>query len=206
MKKFMGVDLIQSLEAILHQNTGFYQSDFEIDKQILAMAASEPEDRDKTLLWLSRPYGTHCLKEYEVFLKGSAAYDVWQFFGNRDHYGILAYAAEITHNDGKKILGNLYELDFGQHSKHVEEKALPMDYVRVVYEHGSRKQPVIKTVSREDDLLFGKYLYSEYMTNESDAHRHILWEEKQNRDRFKQGDFQKQKCLWKIKDGIRKKV
>ena len=44
MKKFMGVDLIQSLEAILHQNTGFYQSDFEIDKQILAMAASEPED------------------------------------------------------------------------------------------------------------------------------------------------------------------
>jgi hypothetical protein len=191
MKKFMGVDLIQSLEAILHQNTGFYQSDFEIDKQILAMAASEPEDRDKTLLWLSRPYGTHCLKEYEVFLKGSAAYDVWQFFGNRDHYGILAYAAEITHNDGKKILGNLYELDFGQHSKHVEEKALPMDYVRVVYEHGSRKQPVIKTVSREDDLLFGKYLYSEYMTNESDAHRYILCEEKQNRDRFKQGDFQK---------------
>ncbi|WP_257903956.1 hypothetical protein [Schaedlerella arabinosiphila] len=155
------------------------------------MAASEPEDRDKTLLWLSRPYGTHCLKEYEVFLKGSAAYDVWQFFGNRDHYGILAYAAEITHNDGKKILGNLYELDFGQHSKHVEEKALPMDYVRVVYEHGSRKQPVIKTVSREDDLLFGKYLYSEYMTNESDAHRYILCEEKQNRDRFKQGDFQK---------------
>ena len=190
MNKFMGVDLIQSLEAILHQNTGFYQSDFEIDKQILAMAASEPEGRDRTFLWLLRPYGTHCLKEYEVFLKGSAAYDVWQFFGNRDHYGILAYAAEITHNDGKKILGNLYELDFGQHSKHVEEKALPMDYVRVVYEHGSRKQPVIKTVSREDDLLFGKYLYSEYMTNESDSHRHILWEEKQNRDRFKQGDFQ----------------
>ena len=29
------------------------------------------------------------------------------------------------------------------------------------------------------------------MTNESDAHRYILWEEKQNRDRFKQGDFQK---------------
>ncbi|WP_285824311.1 hypothetical protein [Schaedlerella arabinosiphila] len=114
--------------------------------------------------------------------------------------------AEITHNDEEKILGNLYELDFGQHSKRVENKALPMDYVRLVYEHGSRKQPVTKTVSREGDLLFGKYLYSEYMTNESDAHRHILWEEKQNRDRFKQGDFQKQKCLWKIKDGIRKKV
>ena len=129
-------------------------------------------------------------QEREVFLKGSPAYDVWQFFGNRNHNGVLAYAAEITHNEGDKILGNLYELDFVQHSKHVEDKALPIDYVRVVYENGSRKQPVIKIVSREDDLLFGKYLYSEYITNESDAHRHILWEEKQNRGHFKQGDSQ----------------
>ena len=120
MNKFMGVDLIQSLEAVLHQNTGFLP--------------------------------------------------LWQ----KSHTRMR-----------KKILGNLYELDFGQHSKRVENKALPMDYVRLVYEHGSRKQPVTKTVSREGDLLFGKYLYSEYMTNESDAHRHILWEEKQNRDRFK---------------------
>ncbi len=191
MKKFMDVDLIQSLKAVLQQNTGFYQSDFEIDRQILARAASEPEGRDRTFLWLSRPCGTHCLREREVFLKGSPAYGVWQFFGNRNHNGVLAYVAEITHNEGDKILGNLYELDFGQRSRHVEDKALPMDYVRVVYEHGSRKQPVTKTVSSEEDLLFGKYLSSEYQTNESDAHRHILWEEKQNRDRFKQGDFQK---------------
>ena len=189
MKKFMDVDLIQSLKAVLQQNTGFYQSDFEIDRQILARAASEPEGRDKTFLWLSRPCGTHCLREREVFLKGSPTYGVWQFFGNRNHNGVLAYAAEITHDEGDKILGNLYELDFGQHSRHVEDKALPMDYVRVVYEHGSRKQPVTKTVSSEEDLLFGKYLYSEYQTNESDAHRHILREEKQDRDRFKQGDF-----------------
>ena len=50
MKKFMGVDLIQSLKAVLQQNTGFYQSDFEIDRQILARAASEPEGRDRTFL------------------------------------------------------------------------------------------------------------------------------------------------------------
>ncbi|RRK32267.1 hypothetical protein EBB54_13525 [Schaedlerella arabinosiphila] len=190
MKKFMDVDLIQSLKAVLQQNTGFYQSDFEIDRQILARAASEPEGRDRTFLWLSRPCGTHCLRECEVFLKGSPAYGVWQFFGNRNHNGVLAYAAEITHDEDDKILGNLYELDFGQHSRHVEDKALPTDYVRVVYDHGSRKQPVTKTVSSEEDLLFGKYLYSEYQTNESDAHRHILREEKQDRDRFKQGDFQ----------------
>lgn len=104
MKKFMGVDLIQSLETVLHQNTGFYQSDFDIDKQIFAKAVSEPKDRDKTFLWLSRPCGTHCFKEYEVFLKGFPAYSVWQFFGNRNHNGILAFVVKVTHNDGEQCL------------------------------------------------------------------------------------------------------
>ena len=34
LNKFEDVDVIASLEAILKQNTGFYQSDFDIDKQI----------------------------------------------------------------------------------------------------------------------------------------------------------------------------
>ncbi len=38
MNKFTGVDLIQSLEAVLHQNTGFYQSDFEIELPVSMMS------------------------------------------------------------------------------------------------------------------------------------------------------------------------
>ena len=37
--KFENVDVLASLEAILKQNTGFYQSDFDIDKQIIAEKA-----------------------------------------------------------------------------------------------------------------------------------------------------------------------
>ena len=35
LQKFENVDVIASLEAIMKQNTAFYQSDFDIDKQIL---------------------------------------------------------------------------------------------------------------------------------------------------------------------------
>ena len=52
--KFENVDVLASLEAILKQNTGFYQSDFDIDKQIIAEKAESPNKEDKTLLWLSR--------------------------------------------------------------------------------------------------------------------------------------------------------
>ena len=61
--KFEDVDVLASLEAILKQNTGFYQSDFDIDKQIIAEKAESPNKEDKTLLWLSRPSGTYCFRE-----------------------------------------------------------------------------------------------------------------------------------------------
>ena len=35
MNKFENVDVIASLDAIMRQNTAFYQDDFDIDKRIL---------------------------------------------------------------------------------------------------------------------------------------------------------------------------
>ena len=57
--KFENVDLFASLEAIMKQNTGFYQSDLDIDKEIIAKAAASPNREDKTLLWFCRTSGTH---------------------------------------------------------------------------------------------------------------------------------------------------
>ena len=61
--KFENVDVTASLEAIMKQNTGFYQSDLDIDKEIIAKAAASPHREDKTLLWFCRPSGTHCFRE-----------------------------------------------------------------------------------------------------------------------------------------------
>ena len=67
--KFENVDLFTSLNAVMKQNTGFYQSDLEIDKEIIAKAAVSPRKEDKTLLWFCRPSGTHCFRERDVFPK-----------------------------------------------------------------------------------------------------------------------------------------
>ena len=42
LSKFKDVDVFASLNAVLKQNTGFYQSDFDIDKEIIAKAAASP--------------------------------------------------------------------------------------------------------------------------------------------------------------------
>lgn len=47
MQRFDNVDVFASLNALMRQNTGFYQSDLEIDKEIIARAAASPDAADK---------------------------------------------------------------------------------------------------------------------------------------------------------------
>lgn len=66
LNRFEQVDIIASLDAIMRQNTAFFQSDFDIDKEILREAAARSAAEDKQLLWLSRPSGTYCFRERDV--------------------------------------------------------------------------------------------------------------------------------------------
>ena len=62
MNKFENVDVIASLDAIMRQNTAFYQDDFDIDKRILQEATARPGAEDRKILWFSRPSGTCCVR------------------------------------------------------------------------------------------------------------------------------------------------
>ena len=57
MQKFENMDVIAALEAIMHQNTAYYQSDFAYDIKMMREAACSDQPEDKLLLWLSRPSG-----------------------------------------------------------------------------------------------------------------------------------------------------
>lgn len=51
MQKFENVDVLAALEQIMRQNTAFYQSDFDIDKDIIRRdAASESSRRQDPAL------------------------------------------------------------------------------------------------------------------------------------------------------------
>ena len=81
MNKFEDVDVIASLKAIMKQNTAFYQNDFDLDRNILQKAAASPTAEDRRLLWFSRPSGTSCFRERDVFLKGTRQHNTWRFYG-----------------------------------------------------------------------------------------------------------------------------
>ena len=189
MNKFENVDILASLDAIMRQNTAFYQSDFEIDKEIIQKAAASPTAEDKRLLWLSRPSGTYCFRERDVFLKDTRQHNTWRFYGEQTRDHILAYAVTITGTEGGKIKGNLYELDYPQHFKHVAEQALPADTVTLHYEHGNRTQPTTQRFDGYPDPQLGEFIRGETQPNDPDALRFLLQQEQHERERLKPGDF-----------------
>ena len=189
LSKFENVDVIASLEAIMKQNTAFYQSDFEIDKRILREAASRPAAEEKRLLWFFRPSGTCCFRERDVFLKDTRQHNTWRFYGEQTRDKILAYAVELTGKENGIIKGNLYELDYPQHFREVVEKSLPADYYTLLYEHGERVQPAGMYFDGNPDPQLGKFERFEAQPNDPEALHFLMREEKHSYDRLKPGDF-----------------
>ena len=187
--KFEDVDIFASLEAIMKQNTGFFQNDFDIDKRIMRKAAASPAAEDKTLLWLSRPSGTHCFRERDVFLKDTAPHNTWRFHKEQTRDRILAYAIELTGIENGKIKGNLYELDYAQHYERVKDKELAADILRLIYEHGEMEQSAQRYFDGNPDPALGKFERFEVMPNDPDALHYLLQEEKQSRDKLTPGNF-----------------
>lgn len=189
MNKFENVDILASLDAIMRQNTAFYQSDFEIDKEIIKKAAVSPAAEDKRILWLSRPSGTYCFRERDVFLKDTRQHNTWRFYGEQTRDHILAYAVTITGTEGRKIKGSLYELDYPQHFKHVAEQALSADTVTLQYERGSRTQPATQRFDGYPDPQLGEFVRGESQPNDPDSLRFLLQQEQREQERLKPGDF-----------------
>lgn len=189
MQRFDNVDVFASLNALMKQNTGFYQSDLEIDKEVIAKAAASPDAADKTLLWLSRPSGTYCFKERDVFLKDTGPHNTWRFHKEQTRDRILAYAIELTGVERGKIRGNLFELDYSQHYQRVKEQAIPADMVRLTYAYGDREQPAREFFDASPDPRLGKYLRYETLPNDPEALREVLQAERRSRDALTLGDF-----------------
>lgn len=185
MNKFENVDIFTSLGAIMRQITAFYQSDFEIDKEIFQKAAASHTAEDKTLLWFSRPSGTHCFKERDVFLQDTSPYNTWRYCGEQGNDKILAYAVELAGNEDGIIKGNLYELNFLQQFQRIAAHAIPADTYALIYEHGSREQPAKQYFDGTPDPQLGKFERFEAQPNDPKALRHILREEKHNREKLK---------------------
>lgn len=67
--KYENIDLIDALRRISDIHTEHYKEDFELDQKLIRDLAATHSAEDKHLLWMSRPHGTHIMREREVYIE-----------------------------------------------------------------------------------------------------------------------------------------
>lgn len=181
MNKFENVDILDFLEQIMLQNTQYYQSDFEIDRQVIWRYAGSDKTEDKNLLWMSRRCGTYCFRERDVFVKDTAQFITWIHYIDSSDEHILSYAVEIIGKEDGQIRGNLYELDYRQLSRRIKDKAVPVVNCKLLYENGEKILPVGMYFDSVPDPLLGKLESVEALPNDPEALKYVLQEERKLR-------------------------
>ena len=130
---------------------------------------------------MSRPSGTYCFRERDVFLKGTRQHNTWKFYGEQTRDKILAYAVELTGTQGGTIRGNLYELDYQQHFRHVVEASQPVSVNRLFYEHGTRDIPDGQYFDGSPDRVLGNFLRYEAQPHDPAVLQEALRQEHDSR-------------------------
>lgn len=109
--------------------------------------------------------------------------------GEQTRDKILAYAVELTGTQGGTIRGNLYELDYQQHFRHVVEASQLVSVNRLFYEHGTRDIPDGQYFDGSPDRVLGNFLRYEAQPHDPAVLQEALRQEQHSRGRAVPGDF-----------------
>lgn len=99
------------------------------------------------------------------------------------------YGVELTSTKDGTIRGNLYELDYQQHFRHVIDAALPVSVNQLFYEHGSRDIPAEQYFDRSPDWVFGDFQRYEAQPHNPAVLQEALQQEQHGRKQARPGDF-----------------
>ena len=134
-------DIIPILEGIVEENTRSYQDDLILDVEQLKAAMLNPVPENRVFLWMSRPCGTWCFWEREVYLRDTQAHNTWthpDYIAQADK--IKAYRITVAPGrPGAFVLGKLQPLDYGEQVERVKRLALPVQQVTLNFEDGETR-------------------------------------------------------------------
>ena len=143
----------------------------------------------KVYLWFSRPNGTHCLRERDVFLRGTREHNTFRFYHEQTKERVLAYAVVLSGMESGKVKGSIYELDYAAKAELAIQTALRTDNNRLIYEKGSWELPKEYRFEATPDREYGKFVRYEAVPHDPDALRDLLRDESRKRERLKPGNF-----------------
>lgn len=185
--KFRNIDVIKFMERIVQKHVQHYQSDFDIDKEVLRAVAGKQKQQEKTFVWLCRTCGTWLLLERNVFIKDTREYNTVRFYIEQTSEPIIAFIVEVIGVCNDRVMGNMYSCNYAAYGTSVKVKALDADYVMVQYEHGTRLKDASANISSYPDEEYGKLQSFKYYPSSQKALIKLLHRERHERGLFPEG-------------------
>lgn len=190
------VDVISTLKAILDANTTSFKSDFDYDVKTLKAVAMNPESKTRSFFWMSRHCGTWLFKEYDIFLRDSAAYITWLYYIEQD-IGEHPITVNVIIHDYDEVAdivrGDIYLLDYSETCRRIRLFAEPADYADITYEKGTVRSLLSNRVEAALPK-YGKFVSYQVVPNDEHSYGIFLWEQDNLRSNPKQNmevDFHK---------------
>lgn len=129
------VDIIEVLQFVVDNNTSNYMADFEYDKNRLISVGGI--DKSEHFLWLSRNSGTWMFPESEVFFTGTAAYNTWTNYSEKNDR-VKAFMVEVERTSDGRAYGNVTELDYEKHLDYLVKYSENPKEVQLIFKDSMR--------------------------------------------------------------------
>ena len=190
---------------MVDENTKHYKSDFDIDMGIIRKYAKSEETLDKPLLWMSRPSGTHCLRESEAFIKGTHEHNAFCFYAEQTQDKILACVIIPKRIVGDSVFGDMFEIDYREHAALVANKSVEADATKFDFEDGSSytgsfRKAYDVALSRIDTS--GQVVHTQTLPKNMEALASILADEKVKRSKMREGKQEKPSVRDRLKTPV----
>ena len=129
-------NILAFLAEIVQKNTRAYTEDFDLDAKKLWDSAQDPNMENRVFFWMSRPHGTWCVREREVFLDDTNANCIWTHYAAYPD-GILAYRIVVEGIRDGKLAGKVIPIDYAKQVRRVMQSALPIVKIQYRDKNGS---------------------------------------------------------------------
>ena len=136
LKKHTNVDIASELQKLVDDHVDSYKEDFDIDKRIIRRAAKSQNPEDKTLMWLCRPRGTHCLSENQVFIQGTRDHNTFCFYAEQTDDDCIARVIIPKAVKRGKVFGDVFEINYLEEAANVAQNSVAPDHDRLTFEDG----------------------------------------------------------------------
>ena len=187
MRKKTDVDIYEELSKLVDTHVKHYKEDFDLDQRLIMQAAKSELPEDRTLIWFCRECGTHCLRESQAFVRDTREHTTLRFYAEQSGEAITARIIVPKFVKGKKVMGDVYEVNFRDLANKVAQESISPAMTRMAFADGFEQEVPFHKSLRQAEVLVqehGKITSLHVIPVDKEALADLLEQQKHRRERF----------------------